>query len=132
MKLFLYNQRLLDCCSILSILNFSSHFVHALQEERNFAPKVSSLSDVCYRDWHTFGVPETWFVYLSEKTPEKQGFFVSAEGFEPSTVGLKGRCSAVELRARHISGLHSNMGNIHRQRKTLSGSSIYQDGGSNA
>jgi hypothetical protein len=21
---------------------------------------MSSLSDVCYRDWHTFGVPEIW------------------------------------------------------------------------
>ena len=44
---------------------------------------------------------------------------VSAERFELSTNGLKGRCSAVELRARHNSGLHSNMGNIHRQRGIL-------------
>jgi hypothetical protein len=66
MKLFSYNQRLLDCCSILSILYF---FVHSVQEERNFALKVSSLSDVCYRDWHTFGVPEIWFVPLSMKKP---------------------------------------------------------------
>ena len=53
--LLLLNQRLLGCCFILSILYF---FVHSIQKERNFAPKVSSLSDVCYRDWHTFGVPE--------------------------------------------------------------------------
>ncbi len=57
--------------------------------------------------------------------------FVSAERFELSTNGLKGRCSAVELRARHKSGLHSNMGNIHRQRKTLSCWNIHQYGGSN-
>ena len=56
---------------------------------------------------------------------------VSAERFELSTNGLKGRCSAVELRARHNSGLHSNMGNIHRQRKTFSGNGIYFCGGSN-
>jgi len=66
MMLLLLNQRLLDCCLILSILYF---FVHALQEECNFAPKVSSLSDVCYRDWHTFGVPAIWFVHLSMKKP---------------------------------------------------------------
>jgi len=87
MMLLLLNQRLLDCCSILSILYF---FVHALQEERNFAPKMSSLSDVCYRDWHTIGIPAIWFVHLSLKKPLFfQGSFVSAEGFEPSTVGLK-------------------------------------------
>ena len=40
-----------------------------------------------------FGIPEIRFVHL-------QGFFVSAEGFEPSANGLKGHCSAVELRAR--------------------------------
>ena len=28
------------------------------------------------------------------------GLFVSAEGLEPSTNGLKGRCSAIELRAQ--------------------------------
>ena len=57
--------------------------------------------------------------------PSNMEGIVSAERFELSTNGLKGRCSAVELRARHISGLHSNMGNIHRQRKTLSDRSIY-------
>jgi hypothetical protein len=66
MMLLLLNQRLLDCCSILSILYFC---VHALQEERNFAPKMSSLSDVYYRNWHTFGIPEIWFVPLSMKKP---------------------------------------------------------------
>jgi hypothetical protein len=29
------------------------------------------------------------------------------------------------------SGLHSNMGNIHRQRKTVAGNDIYSSGGSN-
>jgi hypothetical protein len=67
------NQRLLDCCSILSILCF---FVHALQEERNFAPKMSSLSDVGYRDWHTFGVPAIWLVHLSMKKPLKNRGFL--------------------------------------------------------
>ncbi len=38
-------------------------------------------------------------VALNKKIPKK-GFFVSAEGLEPSTNGLKGRCSAIELRAR--------------------------------
>jgi hypothetical protein len=66
MMLLLLNQRLLGCCFILSILYF---FVHSLQEERNFALKVSSLSNVCYRDWHTFGIPEIRFVPLSMKNP---------------------------------------------------------------
>ena len=45
------------------------------------------------------------------------GIPVSAERFELSTNGLKGRCSAIELRARAVqSERHSNMGNIHRQR----------------
>ena len=36
----------------------------------HFCPsKASSLSDVCYRDWHTFGIPEIWFVHLSMKKP---------------------------------------------------------------
>ncbi len=44
---------------------------------------------------------------------------MSAEGIEPSTNGLKGRCSAIELRARHWgSEGHSNMGGRERQRKT--------------
>src|SRR5215212_9320539 len=75
-----------------------------------------SLDEACYRDWHTQGILEIRFVHLSMKKPLKTGVFVSAERFELSTNGLKGRCSAVELRAQHISGLHSNMGNIHRQR----------------
>jgi hypothetical protein len=28
-----------------------------------------SLDEVCYRDWHTFGVPKIWFVHLSMKKP---------------------------------------------------------------
>lgn len=100
MELVLYNQRLLDCCFILSILDFSLGFRPFSPNRAYFAPKLSSLSDACYRDWHTFGVPGIWLVNLSmKKTPEKQGFFVSAEGFEPSANGLKGHCSAVELRA---------------------------------
>ncbi|GEM_PF-3408512 len=35
-----------------------------------------------------------------QKNLHHGGFFVSAEGLEPSTNGLKGRCSAIELRAR--------------------------------
>ena len=43
---------------------------------------------------------------------------MSAEGIEPSTNGLKGRCSTIELRARfYKGGLHSNMGVNHSQRK---------------
>ena len=58
--------------------------------------------------------------------------FVSAEGIEPSTNGLKGRCSAIELRARRSrSGLHSNMGNIHRQRKTFALQCVHHAGGKN-
>ena len=128
MKLFLDNQRLLGCCSILSILYFC---VHSLQREHIFTPKSSSLSEACYRDWHTFGIPKIWLVHRYIKNPVFTGFFVSAEGFEPSTVGLKGRCSAVELRARHISGVHSNMVNIHRQRKNMFPVNIYRNGGSN-
>jgi hypothetical protein len=88
-------------------------------------------------------------------------FLVSAERFELSTNGLKGHCSAIELRAhllplvpagkitfertergclcrlirvllRHFeSGLHSNMGDIHRQRKTPFDHGVYRCGGSN-
>ena len=31
-----------------------------------------------------------------------EDLLVSAEGIEPSTNGLKGRCSAIELRAHHF------------------------------
>jgi hypothetical protein len=77
-----------------------------------------------------------WFIHIEcLKTKNKNAMkgvkFVSAERFELSTNGLKGRCSAVELRAQHNSGLHSNMGNIHRQRKNLFSANIYQNGGSN-
>ncbi len=41
---------------------------------------------------------------------------MSAERFELSTNGLKGRCSAIELRARKTSGLHSIMPKQGRQR----------------
>ncbi len=44
---------------------------------------------------------------------------MSAEGIEPSTNGLKGRCSAIELRARETSEGHSNTGESERQRKIL-------------
>ena len=41
---------------------------------------------------------------------------MSAEGIEPSTNGLKGRCSAIELRARvSESEGHSNTGESERQ-----------------
>jgi hypothetical protein len=55
---------------------------------------------------------------------------VSAEGFEPSTNGLKGHCSAIELRARTIrrqqSGLHFIMLNWERQRNKLPGRRVYR------
>jgi hypothetical protein len=45
---------------------------------------------------------------------------VSAEGLEPSTNGLKGHCSAIELRARaagiYPSAVHSITQNPRRQR----------------
>src|SRR5215212_8849874 len=86
MMLLLLNQRLLDCCSILSILYF---FVHALQEERNFAPKMSSLSEVCYRDWHTFGIPAIWFVHLFMKNPCFSGVFCERGGIRTLNRRLK-------------------------------------------
>jgi hypothetical protein len=86
MMLLLLNQRLLDCCSILSILYF---FVQALQEERNIAPKMSSLSDVCYRDWHTFGIPEIWFLHLSMKKPLFSGVFCERGGIRTLNRRLK-------------------------------------------
>jgi hypothetical protein len=72
-----------------------------------------------------------WGLSNKTKTPRPGVKFVSAERFELSTNGLKGRCSAVELRARQYSGVHSNMGNIHRQRKNSFSVNIYQTGGSN-
>ncbi len=55
---------------------------------------------------------------LKIKTLHKEDFLMSAEGIEPSTNGLKGRCSAIELRARVLeSEGHSNMGDIQRQRR---------------
>src|SRR5215208_56895 len=86
MMLLLLNQRLLDCCSILSILYF---FVHSLQEERNFAPKMSSLSNVCYRDWHTFGIPEIWLDHLSMKNPCFSGVFCERGGIRTLNRRLK-------------------------------------------
>ncbi len=57
--------------------------------------------------------------FFSRKVSNEKSLLVSAERFELSTNGLKGHCSAIELRAHHLkSGLHSNMGNIHRQRKS--------------
>ena len=66
-----------------------------------------------------FSIPQSVDYLYKTKNTRNGRSFVSAERFELSTNGLKGRCSAVELRARHNSGLHSNMGNFHRQRKTL-------------
>jgi hypothetical protein len=72
MKLFLDNQRLLDCCSIVSILYV---FVHSLQKEHIFPSIWFSLEEACYRDWHTFGIPEIWFGPLSMKKPLKNRIF---------------------------------------------------------
>ena len=47
------------------------------------------------KTWHFFGV-----IAKKTKSPStSEGLSVSAEGLEPSTNGLKGRCSAIELRA---------------------------------
>ena len=56
---------------------------------------------------------------------------MSAERFELSTNGLKGHCSAIELRARVLSGLHSIMPNTGRQRNRIGSATIYADGGLN-
>ena len=37
---------------------------------------------------------------MRKKTTEFSVVFMSSEGIEPSTNGLKGHCSAIELRAR--------------------------------
>jgi hypothetical protein len=43
----------------------------------------------------------------TKKSSCEEDFQVSAEEFESSTNGLKGHCSAIELRAHQLSGLHS-------------------------
>ena len=50
---------------------------------------------------------------------------MSAERFELSTNGLKGHCSAIELRARSQSGLHSIMPANERQRNIFEGGDIH-------
>jgi hypothetical protein len=54
---------------------------------------------------------------------------VSAEGLEPSTNGLKGHCSAIELRAQALSklasGLHSITPQSNRQRNTTCPECVY-------
>jgi hypothetical protein len=129
MKLFLYNQRLFGL--LLNPIN--SLFL------RPFHPKRAYFAHPHCSVWTkraiVIGIPlayhEIRLVHRYIKTPVFQGFFVSAKRFELLTNGLKGRCSAVELRAQHNSGLHSNMGNIHRQRKNLFPVNIHQNGGSN-
>ena len=37
-----------------------------------------------------------------QKILHQEDYSVSAEGIEPSTNGLKGRCSTIELRARYL------------------------------
>ena len=37
--------------------------------------------------------------FENKKALQKEDFFVSSGGLEPSTNGLKGHCSAIELRA---------------------------------
>ena len=63
----------LDCCSIPSILYF---FVHSIQKSVFCPSTLSSLFEACYRDWHTFGVPEIWLVHLSMKKPLKNRGFL--------------------------------------------------------
>jgi hypothetical protein len=53
----------------------------------------------------------------NKKTPQIWSFEMSAEGIEPSTNGLKGHCSAIELRAR--AKKHSIMPKYNRQQNGL-------------
>src|SRR5574339_861091 len=92
-----------------------SVFLHPFPPKRAyFARPHCSVCPMCAI---VIGIPKAYLRSVRssfhEKTPVFQGFIVSAERFELSTNGLKGRCSAVELRARQYSGVHSNMGNIH-------------------
>jgi hypothetical protein len=41
---------------------------------------------------------------LKQKDPPAVDLLVSVEGLEPSTNGLKGHCSAIELHARFYAG----------------------------
>ena len=46
-----------------------------------------------------------WGLAAKKRIPRKEdSFFVSAERLELSTNGLKGHCSAIELRARNCEG----------------------------
>ena len=69
------------------------------------------------------GQPPPVFIlgaYLSKKPAFQQvqgGNCVSAEGLEPSTNGLKGHCSAIELRAHCVE--HSIMLANDRQQRVL-------------
>ncbi len=49
---------------------------------------------------------------------------MSAERLELSTNGLKGRCSAIELRARESSEGHSNTAESERQQNLCHGFSL--------
>ena len=60
----------------------------------------------------------------NKNPPQREDSSVSAERFELSTNGLKGHCSAIELRARSQSGLHSIMPANARQRNIFESSGI--------
>lgn len=77
----------------LNLTEGASHHVKWEIFKRNLTP-FNGISRAVWCD----ALPET------QKNPLKSGFFVSAEGLEPSTNGLKGRCSAIELRAHNCEG----------------------------
>ena len=66
-----------------------------------------------------------------QKALQTGGLLVSSGGLEPSTNGLKGHCSAIELRAHFQGGVHFITCNYLRQRNIDTQYDVYLVGGTN-
>jgi hypothetical protein len=61
--------------------------------------KTTSLLRCCFVSAEGSNIISSMETHNKKAFNINEDFFVSAEGIEPSTNGLKGRCSTIELRA---------------------------------
>ena len=86
---------------------------HGAEELRNeAAERLCEVADGHFLDTST--TPRRVLRGTALQPPEPQGILVRAVGIEPTTHGLKNRCSPAELRPRH-QGANSSVLGVHRE-----------------
>ena len=109
------NEAKMDLAVVETLRNFSDHFIHNLghywrQAEYPLKVRIQNIifpQGLLYKK-DIFTIPEITCLYRVKSQTLNENSLVRAVGFEPTTRGLKGRCSTTELRPQNYNIIHNS------------------------